>query len=92
MGRRKIEIQPILDDRNRSVTFLKRKNGLMKKAYELGVLCGAEVAVIVFAGNGKLYELSLAGFRSTLQYSRHLLFFLSNLVDHFAIRGCRKSL
>ncbi|KAH9823583.1 hypothetical protein DFH28DRAFT_880118 [Melampsora americana] len=59
MGRRKIEIAPILDDRNRSVTFLKRKNGLMKKAYELGVLCGAEVAVIVFAGNGRLYELSL---------------------------------
>ncbi|KAG0144562.1 hypothetical protein CROQUDRAFT_47204 [Cronartium quercuum f. sp. fusiforme G11] len=59
MGRRKIEIAPIVDDRNRSVTFLKRKNGLMKKAYELGVLCGAEVAVIVFAGNGKLYELSL---------------------------------
>ncbi|KAH8914014.1 SRF-like protein, partial [Atractiella rhizophila] len=56
MGRRKILIQPIPDDRNRSVTFLKRKNGLFKKAYELGVLCNADVAVIVFSGNGKLYE------------------------------------
>lgn len=28
----------------------------MKKAYELGILCGADVAVIVFSGNGKLYE------------------------------------
>ncbi|KAL4061903.1 hypothetical protein J3A83DRAFT_4331407 [Scleroderma citrinum] len=48
MGRRKIEIQPITHERNRSVTFLKRKNGLFKKAYELGVLCSVEVAVIIF--------------------------------------------
>ncbi|KAM0787377.1 hypothetical protein ACM66B_003463 [Microbotryomycetes sp. NB124-2] len=56
MGRRKISIAPIADDRNRSVTFLKRKNGLFKKAYELGVLCSADVAVIVFNNAGKLYE------------------------------------
>jgi hypothetical protein len=56
MGRRKIKISPITDDRNRSVTFLKRKNGLFKKAYELGVLCNCDVAVIIFGGNGKLYE------------------------------------
>ncbi|KIY44959.1 hypothetical protein FISHEDRAFT_61467 [Fistulina hepatica ATCC 64428] len=53
MGRRKIEIQPIQHERNRSVTFLKsfswqRKNGLFKKAYELGVLCSVDVAVIIF--------------------------------------------
>ncbi|KAJ7636937.1 MADS-box transcription factor [Roridomyces roridus] len=48
MGRRKISIEPILAERNRSVTFLKRKNGLFKKAYELGVLCSVDVAVIVF--------------------------------------------
>ncbi|KAH7326939.1 hypothetical protein B0J17DRAFT_581058 [Rhizoctonia solani] len=48
MGRRKIEILPIQHDRNRSVTFLKRKNGLFKKAYELGVLCSVDVAVIIF--------------------------------------------
>lgn len=56
MGRRKISIAPIKDDRNRQVTFLKRKNGLFKKAYELGVLCSADVAVVVFNANGKLFE------------------------------------
>ncbi|KAG2057399.1 hypothetical protein BDR06DRAFT_951555 [Suillus hirtellus] len=60
MGRRKIEIQPITHERNRSVTFLKRKNGLFKKAYELGVLCSVDVAVVIFeerAGHHlKLYQ------------------------------------
>ncbi|KAL5110562.1 Myocyte-specific enhancer factor 2C [Taenia crassiceps] len=39
MGRKKIEIKRIDDERNRQVTFTKRKLGLMKKAYELSVLC-----------------------------------------------------
>ncbi|KAK6541179.1 hypothetical protein TWF694_008548 [Orbilia ellipsospora] len=60
MGRRKIEIKAIKDDRNRSVTFLKRKGGLFKKAYELSVLCSADVAIIIFGNNKKLYEFSSA--------------------------------
>ncbi|KAI7867993.1 hypothetical protein BDF14DRAFT_1725587 [Spinellus fusiger] len=56
MGRKKIKIQPITDDRNRQVTFLKRKHGLMKKAYELSVLCDCEVALIIFNTNGKLVQ------------------------------------
>lgn len=53
MGRRKIEIQPITHERNRAVTFLKRKNGLFKKAYELGVLCSVDVAVVIFEKKGQ---------------------------------------
>ncbi|KAI8997473.1 hypothetical protein BDB01DRAFT_735416 [Pilobolus umbonatus] len=57
MGRKKIRIQPITDDRNRQVTFLKRKYGLMKKAYELSVLCNCEIALIVFNNtNNKLVQ------------------------------------
>jgi hypothetical protein len=33
----------------------------MKKAYELGVLCNAEVALIIFAQNGKTYQFSSNG-------------------------------
>ncbi|OAA80953.1 Transcription factor, MADS-box [Akanthomyces lecanii RCEF 1005] len=60
MGRRKIEIKAIKDDRNRSVTFLKRKGGLFKKAHELSVLCSVDVAVFIFGNNKKLYEYSSA--------------------------------
>ncbi|KAL9255169.1 MADS-box protein AGL42-like protein [Drosera capensis] len=57
-GRCKIEMKRIESSTNRQVTFSKRRNGLLKKAYELSVLCDAEVAVIVFSQNGKLYEFS----------------------------------
>ncbi|KAF8553009.1 hypothetical protein OG21DRAFT_1464749 [Imleria badia] len=74
MGRRKIEIQPITHERNRSVTFLKRKNGLFKKAYELGVLCSVDVAVIIFeerAGHHlKLYQYCSGDIRDIVE--RHV--------------------
>ncbi|PKY08034.1 hypothetical protein P168DRAFT_314162 [Aspergillus campestris IBT 28561] len=66
MGRRKIEIKAIKDDRNRSVTFLKRKGGLFKKAHELAVLCSVDVAVIIFGSNKKLYEFSSCDMHETL--------------------------
>ncbi|QHO04393.1 Floral homeotic protein AGAMOUS [Arachis hypogaea] len=56
MGRGKIEIKRIENTTNRQVTFCKRRNGLLKKAYELSVLCDAEVALIVFSSRGRLYE------------------------------------
>ncbi|KAK1781256.1 hypothetical protein QBC45DRAFT_71181 [Copromyces sp. CBS 386.78] len=72
MGRRKIEIKAIKDDRNRSVTFLKRKGGLFKKAHELSVLCSVDVAVIIFGNNKKLYEYSSSNIRDILQrYTYH---------------------
>lgn len=58
MGRKKIAIQPITDGRNRQVTFSKRRFGLLKKAYELSVLCDCEMALILFADTGKLYQYS----------------------------------
>ncbi|XP_027918647.1 floral homeotic protein AGAMOUS-like isoform X2 [Vigna unguiculata] len=56
MGRGKIEIKRIENTTSRQVTFCKRRNGLLKKAYELSVLCDAEVALIVFSNRGRLYE------------------------------------
>ncbi|KAG1330259.1 putative MADS-box transcription factor 3 [Cocos nucifera] len=56
MGRGKIEIKRIENTTNRQVTFCKRRNGLLKKAYELSVLCDAEVALIIFSSRGRLYE------------------------------------
>ncbi|XP_032391374.1 myocyte-specific enhancer factor 2D homolog isoform X2 [Etheostoma spectabile] len=56
MGRKKIQIQRITDERNKQVTFTKRKFGLMKKAYELSVLCDCEIALIIFNHANKLFQ------------------------------------
>ncbi|KAL3515395.1 hypothetical protein ACH5RR_022297 [Cinchona calisaya] len=46
-GRKKIEIKKIDNISNRQVTFSKRRVGLFKKASELCILTGAQVAIIV---------------------------------------------
>ncbi|XP_010109355.2 floral homeotic protein AGAMOUS isoform X1 [Morus notabilis] len=67
MGRGKIEIKRIENTTNRQVTFCKRRNGLLKKAYELSVLCDAEVALIVFSSRGRLYEYANNSVRGTIE-------------------------
>jgi SRF-type transcription factor (DNA-binding and dimerisation domain) len=56
MGRGRVELKRIENKINRQVTFAKRRNGLLKKAYELSVLCDAEVALIIFNSHGRLFE------------------------------------
>ncbi|XP_019419385.1 PREDICTED: floral homeotic protein AGAMOUS-like [Lupinus angustifolius] len=67
MGRGKIEIKRIENTTNRQVTFCKRRNGLLKKAYELSVLCDAEVALIVFSTRGRLYEYANNNVKATIE-------------------------
>uniref|UniRef100_K4AHA0 MADS-box domain-containing protein n=1 Tax=Setaria italica TaxID=4555 RepID=K4AHA0_SETIT len=56
MVRGKTQMKRIENPTSRQVTFSKRRNGLLKKAFELSVLCDAEVALVVFSPRGKLYE------------------------------------
>lgn len=58
MARGRVEVKRIENKVNRQVTFSKRKGGLLKKAYELSVLCDVEVALIIFSSSSKLYEFS----------------------------------
>ncbi|XP_055802274.1 truncated transcription factor CAULIFLOWER A-like [Solanum dulcamara] len=58
MGRGKVELRRIENKINRQVSFSKRKGGLVKKAQEISVLCDAEVALIIFSHNAKLFEFS----------------------------------
>lgn len=56
MGRKKISIEPIKDDRNRHVTFNKRKTGLIKKAMELSILCNCNISLVIFNAENNLFE------------------------------------
>jgi len=53
--RRKIEIRFIQDKSRRHITFSKRKAGIMKKAYELSVLTGTQVLLLVVSETGLVY-------------------------------------
>ncbi|GMI65721.1 AGAMOUS-like 18 [Hibiscus trionum] len=66
MGRGKIEIKRIENLNSRQVTFSKRRNGLLKKAKELSILCDAEVGVIIFSSTGKVYQWSNTSMDHTL--------------------------
>ncbi|XP_075478409.1 agamous-like MADS-box protein MADS3 isoform X1 [Primulina tabacum] len=71
MGRGRVELKRIENKINRQVTFSKRRNGLLKKAYELSVLCDAEVSLIIFSSRGKLYEFSSTSMTTTIdRYQR----------------------
>lgn len=51
-------IAKIQNTTTRQVTFSKRRSGLIKKAYELSVLCDIDVALIMFSPSGKLSHFS----------------------------------
>ncbi|XP_042008891.1 agamous-like MADS-box protein AGL28 [Salvia splendens] len=56
LGRRKIPIKKIEKKSCLQVAFTKRRGGLFRKATELSVLCGLEIAILVKSPAGKLYS------------------------------------
>lgn len=74
MGRGRVVLKRIENKISRQVTFAKRRNGLLKKAYELSVLCDAEVALIIFSNRGKLFEFCSS--------SRYLIVFCLKFLSH----------
>ncbi|KAL7107217.1 hypothetical protein ACP275_06G040300 [Erythranthe tilingii] len=67
MVRGKVEMKRIENASSRQVSFSKRRNGMLKKAYELSVLCDAEVALIIFSPKGRLYEFSSSNMQKSIQ-------------------------
>ncbi|KAI9097963.1 hypothetical protein K1719_025734 [Acacia pycnantha] len=90
MGRGKIVIRRIDNSSSRQVTFSKRRNGLLKKAKELAILCDAEVGVIIFSSTGKLYD--FASTRDLLPDPSGTLFPelppVKEIIQNFALNQC----
>ncbi|KAI3829211.1 hypothetical protein L1987_03328 [Smallanthus sonchifolius] len=70
MVRGKTQMRRIENATSRQVTFSKRRNGLLKKAFELSVLCDAEVALIIFSQSSKLYEYASSSMHETIKRYR----------------------
>ena len=48
------------------MTFSKRRYGIFKKAYELSVLCGCEIGIVMLSPNGKLFQYASSNLESLL--------------------------
>lgn len=83
MGRGKIQIKKIENTTSRQVTFCKRKNGLLKKAYELSLLCDAEVALLIFSTSGRLYEFANKSVSATTE--RYMRTYAENMPQSRAL-------
>ncbi|CAI4035521.1 hypothetical protein SMKI_13G1700 [Saccharomyces mikatae IFO 1815] len=53
--RQKLPIKYIENKTRRHVTFSKRRHGIMKKAYELSVLTGANILLLILGNSGLVY-------------------------------------
>ncbi|CAL5362227.1 unnamed protein product [Camellia sinensis] len=53
MGRVKLKIKRLESTSNRQVTYSKRRNGILKKAKELSILCDIDIVLLMFSPTGK---------------------------------------
>ncbi|ONI08698.1 hypothetical protein PRUPE_5G195000 [Prunus persica] len=65
MGRVKLKIKKLESSGNRQVTFSKRRNGILKKAKELSILCDVDIVLLMFSPTGR--PTLLQGERSTVE-------------------------
>ncbi|XP_044503649.1 agamous-like MADS-box protein AGL66 [Mangifera indica] len=61
MGRRKIPIKKIASTVTLQTTYTKRRDGILKKANELSILCDADVGLLMFSPTGRLTKFSSCG-------------------------------
>ena len=69
MGRNKISIQKIKDEKKRNITYYKRRKGLLKKAMELSLLCDVDILVGIIPKH--------------ITYSQLIVYCSTNNVDFF---------
>ncbi|XP_017240319.1 agamous-like MADS-box protein AGL104 isoform X2 [Daucus carota subsp. sativus] len=107
MGRVKLQIKRIENNTNRQVTYSKRRNGLMKKAFEISVLCEVDVGLLmfspsgrvsVFAGNNKSIEQIMTRFvnlpeheKGVIQSQEHLNKLIAKLKEEVADQNRQES-
>lgn len=72
-GRRKINIEYLNKRDKRNITFSKRKKGIMKKAYELSVLTGSEVLLILGNELGQVYTFATPKLRPILNEEKDFI-------------------
>nr|XP_012463558.1 unnamed protein product [Gossypium raimondii] len=64
------------------MTFSKRRNGLLKKAKELAILCDAELGLIIFSSTSKLHHFASSSMKSVIErYNKYREEYHRQLLD-----------
>ncbi|KAK6786656.1 hypothetical protein RDI58_015181 [Solanum bulbocastanum] len=58
MGRNKVVMKKIEDPVSRQQFYSKRKDSIVKKSNELGVLCDTDIALLMFSPTGQVTSYS----------------------------------
>lgn len=82
MVRRKVGLSRIENQSARQITFAKRRQGLVKKARELSVLCDAQIALIIFSSTGKLSQYCTEPSRFNFTSFPFIYIFLASMVNY----------
>lgn len=72
-GRRKIPITYIQQNDKRNISFAKRRKGIMKKAYELSILTGSDILLIVSNQDGQVFTFSTPKLRPVLNRNQEFI-------------------
>ncbi|KAK4752215.1 hypothetical protein SAY87_021013 [Trapa incisa] len=70
-GKQRIPMKMIENHAARLATFAKRKDGIIKKASELGELCGAQLGVVIFSAAGKAFSYGCPSIESIIHRFRN---------------------
>lgn len=72
-GRKKIKMAYIEGKNKRSVTFSKRKKGIMKKAYELNMLTRSQILLLVASESGHVYTFATPKLKPIISKHENLI-------------------
>lgn len=72
-GRKKIRMAYIEGKNKRSVTFSKRKKGIMKKAYELNMLTKSQILLLVASESGHVYTFATPKLKPIISKHENLI-------------------
>lgn len=72
-GRKKIKMAYIEGKNKRSVTFSKRKKGIMKKAYELNMLTKSQILLLVASESGHVYTFATPKLKPIISKHENLI-------------------
>lgn len=74
MGRVKLKIKKLESSGNRQVTYSKRRNGILKKAKELSILCDVDITLLMFSPTGRptLFQGERSNFEDIIAKFAHL--------------------